>query len=241
MLENAQAALPDLLDGAWITVQLTALTLAFGTVLGLCLALMRASGRYVLEWPALLYSLYFRGTPLLVQIFLIYYGSGQFRESLEAVGLWTYFRSPWFCGLLALSLNTAAYSSEIILGGIRAIPKGQLEAATAFALPWWPRFSKIVFPSVIRTAWPAYSNEVIFQLQATSLVSLITIMDITGVARRYAARTFAFFEIYVTSAVLYLILVGVLAVIFQFVERRLRRTEHAATPSVLAKGPVPRG
>jgi len=229
------------MDGAWITIQLTVLTLFFGTTLGICLALMRASGRRLLEWPALGYSLYFRGTPLLVQIFLIYYGSGQFRESLEAVGLWTYFRSPWFCGLLALSLNTAAYSSEIFLGGLRAVPKGPLEAATAFALPWWPRLTKIVFPSVIRTAWPAYSNEVIFQLQATSLVSLITIMDITGVARRYAARTFSFFEIYVTSAVLYLVLVGILAVIFQMVERRLRQTEQGATIPVPTGGPVPRG
>ncbi len=224
MLENARAAFPDLLMGAVMTVQLTIITVALGTVFGLLLALSRNTRRRWLGAPAVLYSLYFRGTPLLVQMFLIYYGSGQFRSSLEAVGLWWFFQSPWCCGLLALSLNTAAYISEIVLGGLRAVPKGVHEAAAALGLPFWPRLTRIILPSVLRTSWPAYSNEVIFQLQATSLVSLITIMDITGVARRYAARTFAFFEIYLTSAVLYLVLVGLLVWLFRRVEARLRRT-----------------
>jgi ABC-type arginine/histidine transport system permease subunit len=171
--------------------------------------------------PVYAFTFYFRGTPLLVQIFLIYYGSGQFQEFLSDIGLWTYFRQAHFCAILTLALNTAAYTTEILRGAIQAVPHGEIEAARACGMSGSLLYRRIILPKAFRLAWPAYTNEVVFLLQATSLVSIITVMDITGVARVIAARSFAFYELFLTAAVIYLILVYGVLFLFKKIEFRI--------------------
>ena len=159
----------------------------------------------MLSLPVRAYVFYFRGTPLLVQIFLIYYGSGQFRAVFESVGLWTFFREPYFCAVLSLTLNTAAYTAYILRGAIQNVPFGEVEAARACGMSRGLLYRRIILPNAFRLALPAYTNEVIFLFQSTSLVSIITLLDLTGVARIIVARSFAVYEIYITAGILYLI------------------------------------
>jgi His/Glu/Gln/Arg/opine family amino acid ABC transporter permease subunit len=182
---------------------------------------MRLSRKAAVFWPATVYVFFFRGTPLLAQIFLIYYGSGQFRHALDAVGLWQFFREPWFCAILTLSLNTAAYSSEIFRGALLSVPRGEIEASMALGMPPLQRMRHILFPRALAAAWPAYTNEVVYQIQATSLVSIITVMDITGVARVIASRNFAFYEAFLTAAAFYLVIVYIVILLAKRVEGRL--------------------
>ncbi len=220
--------LPRFLGGAWITIQLAALSCSLGLILALPIALARLSRNTALRTVATAYVFFFRGTPLLAQIFLIYYGSGQFRHELQSVGLWSFFRDPWFCAVLTLSLNTAAYTSEILRGAIQAIPKGEIEAARALGLRPFLLLRLVILPRAIRIGWPAYTNEVVYQIQATSLVSIITVMDITGVARAVGARDFTFFESFGLAAVLYLIMVYGFVYLARRTERRLNA--HLAIP-----------
>ncbi|MFW5792476.1 MAG: ABC transporter permease, partial [Desulfohalobiaceae bacterium] len=184
-------------------------------------ALMRVSRKPWLNIPAQGFILYFRGTPLLVQIFLIYYGSGQFREFLDSVGLWYFFREAYFCSVLSLTLNTAAYTAEILRGAIQSVPWGEIEAGRACGMSTSKLYRRIILPKAFRLAWPAYTNEVVFMLQATSLVSIITVMDLTGQARSIASRTYAIYEMYITAAVLYLVLVYLLLYCFRKLERNI--------------------
>jgi His/Glu/Gln/Arg/opine family amino acid ABC transporter permease subunit len=195
--------LPRFLSGAWVTVQLTVMSVMIGLVSAVPLALARLSPRALLRWPAFGFMFYFRGTPLLVQIFLIYYGSGQFVPELQAVGLWQFFREPYFCAILTLSLNTAAYTAEILRGAIQAVPVGQVEAARAVGMSPTLILRRIVLPKAFRMAVPAYTNEVISIFQATSLVSIITIMDLTGVGRVIIGETFRIFEVWIFVGLCY--------------------------------------
>ncbi|WP_119459207.1 ABC transporter permease [Rhodospirillaceae bacterium SYSU D60014] len=213
--------IPRFLSGLVVTLELTVASCVLGFALAVPLALMRLSPHRRWRWPATAYVLFVRGTPLLAQIFLIYYGSGQFVPALKAVGLWTFFREPWFCALLTLTLNTAAYTGEILRGAIAGVPKGEIEAARACGMPRRLRFRRIVLPRALGLAWPAYTNEIVYQLQATSLVSIITLMDITGVARVIASRDFAFYEAFLTAAAFYLVLVYGVLFVARRVERRL--------------------
>ncbi|MGF1631074.1 MAG: ABC transporter permease [Kiloniellaceae bacterium] len=207
--------------GAVITLQYTAASCIIGALLAMPLSLLRLSRIAVLFWPATIYVFFFRGTPLLAQIFLIYYGSGQFRHSLEAVGLWQFFREPWFCAILTLTLNTTAYSSEIFRGALLAVPRGEIEAGMSLGMPPLQRLRFILFPRALAAAWPAYTNEVVYQIQATSLVSIITVMDITGVARTIASRDLTFYEAFITAAAFYLVIVYGVILLAKRVERRL--------------------
>ena len=168
---------PMLLEGAWVTLWITVVSLLIGLGLAIPLSVARLSKNRFVSSPAYLFVLYFRGTPLLVQIFLIYYGSGQFRHELSDLGLWGFFRDPWFCGILALVLNTTAYSAEIFRGAISAFPRNDIEAGRACGMSGLLLFRRITMPKAFRIGLPAYGNEVIFLLQATSLVSTITILD----------------------------------------------------------------
>jgi len=214
-------SLPRLLGGTLITLQITALSVLIGFCLAIPLAVLRVSPRRLLNLPVYAFTFYFRGTPLLVQIFLIYYGSGQFQGFLDSVGLWSLFQSAWFCAVLSLTLNTAAYSTEIFRGGIQGVPTGEIEAARACGMSGLRLYRRIIIPRAIRIAWPAYTNEVIFLLQASSLVSIITVMDLTGVAREIAARSFAFYEIYIFAAVIYIIVVYGVLWVFKRIEKRM--------------------
>ena len=225
-------SLPRLLSGAWITLQLTAISAAIGLVLAVPVALARLSANPLLRWPAFGYMFYFRGTPLLVQIFLVYYGSGQFVPQLRALGLWEFFREPYFCALLTLTLNTAAYTAEILRGAIRAVPAGEIEAARAVGMSGGLRFRRIVLPKAFRLALPAYTNEVIFLFQATSLVSIITIMDLTGVGRVLIAETFRTFEIWIFVGLCYLVMSYTILYGFRRLEYRLSGHLRAAGPAL---------
>jgi len=214
-------SLPALLHGMVLTLNITSVSVLCGLLLAVILALMRVSKNPFFWMPSYGFIFYFRGTPLLVQLFLIYYGSGQFRNMLSTVGLWTFFRQAYFCGVLTLTLNTAAYTAEILRGAILAVPFGEIEAGMACGMSKVLLYRRIILPKAFRLGWQAYTNEVVFLLQATSLVSLITLLDITGVARVIAARTFAFYELFLTAAALYLCLVYGLLFLFRKIEQRL--------------------
>lgn len=216
-------SIPRLLDGMWVTLALTSITVVLGLLLAVPLAIVRTSGPAWLNAPIFAYTFFFRGTPLLVQLYLIYYGSGQFRAELEAIGLWWFFRDPWNCALLAFTLSTTAYTTEIIRGAILAVPTEQREAALAYGMTGFTRLRLIILPQAFAFAIPAYINEIVFQLQATAVVSLITIEDITGNATLIANRTYHHYELYLTAAVIYLVLVYALLLALKQVEKRLTR------------------
>lgn len=233
VLEN----LPSFADGFIITLKLAVISLLVGLLLAVPLAMMRVSKHALLWVPAYGYIFYFRGTPLLVQLFLIYYGSGQFRLELDSLGLWGWFRDAYFCALLTLTLNTCAYTAEIFRGAILAVPRGEIEAAIACGMSKLLRFRRIIFPKAFRLALPAYGNEVVFLLQATSLVSTITLLDITGVARRLVAKTFAVYEVYIAAAIMYLIMTYLLVFLFKKLEARM--STHLQPSKGFPKPPLP--
>lgn len=212
---------PRLLSGTWITIQITVVSLALGFVIAVPSAAMRLSANPFIRLPIQGFMFYFRGTPLLVQLFLIYYGSGQLREPLDSLGLWMWFREAWFCGVLTLTLNTAAYTAEIFRGGIEGVPRGEVEAGRSVGMSGLLLFRRIIMPKAFRIALPAYGNEIVFLLQATSLVSTITLLDLTGVARRVIAQTFAVYEVFIAAALIYLAMVYLLIFLFRWAERRL--------------------
>ena len=196
--------LPKLLSGVPVTLTLVVSSLLLGFVFAVILAQMRLSKNLLMSNLAYGYVYVFRSTPLLVQIFLIYYGSGQFREFLESVGLWYFLREPYFCAILALTMNTAAYTAEIIRGGILSVPWGQLEAGRAVGMSGVTLFRRIVFPVAIRQALPAYGNEIILMVKSTSLASTITILEVTGIAKKIIAATFAPMEVFIIAGAIYL-------------------------------------
>ena len=214
-------SMPKFLEGLALTLELTVVALLLGAILAIPLAVMRVSKNRFLWMPVYGYAFFFRGTPLLVQLFLVYYGAGQFRGVLQDLGLWVYFREAYFCAILTLSLNTAAYTVEILRGAIQAVPFGEVEAGQACGMSRMLLYRRIILPKALRIGLPAYSNEVIFLFQATSLVSIITLLDLTAHARIIAARSLDVYEIYITASLIYLcITYGILGV-FRWTELRL--------------------
>jgi octopine/nopaline transport system permease protein/arginine/ornithine transport system permease protein len=230
------------IEGAWLTIELTVLAVAIGFLFAVPVALARLSRNPLLRWPAFGFMFYFRGTPLLVQIFLIYYGAGQFVADLKSVGLWDgFFREAYFCAVLTLVLNTTAYSAEIIRGGIMGVPFGEIEAARAYGMSGAKLYSRIILPKAARIALPAYTNEVVFIFQATSLVSVITLLDLTGIARDVIADTFRTFEVWLFVGGVYLCISYLILFGFKRLERRLmrhlqRHSDRAAVPRVSHAG-----
>lgn len=210
--------LPLYLSGAWTTLQLLLISLLIGLALALPLAVLRSLG----GWPSRVvwaYTYVFRGTPLLVQLFLIYYGLAQFDAVRNSVA-WPWLSSAWFCACLSFVLNTAAYTTEIIAGAIRALPAGEIEAAQTLGMSRAVLLRRIVLPQALRRALPAYGNEAIFMLQGTSLASVVTLMDLTGAARQMNATHYLPFEAFITAAVFYLALTLVLVALFHKAEAR---------------------
>lgn len=212
-----------LLGGLPLTLQLAALSVSIGAILALGLALAQEGHQRAVVWPIQAFVLVFRGTPLLVQIFLIYYGLGQFRPSLQAANLWWLFREPYWCAILALSLNTAAYGSEILRGGLQSVALGQIEAARACGMSPWLRLRRIVLPQAIRNALPAYGNEIILMVKGTSLASVITLMEMTGIAQSLIAQTYRAIEVFACAGLIYL-------TINFLVTRLIGWAEYALTP-----------
>lgn len=216
-----------------LTLELSASAMLFGAVIALGLALARTSKIAVLDMPARLYIFCFRGTPLLVQIFLIYYGLGQFPEVRSSV-LWPFLRDPYWCAILALSLNTAAYSAEIIRGGLLSVPVGQIEAARACGMSRTLIFRRISMPLAIRQALPGYGNEMISMVKATSLASIITMMEISGVAAKLISETYRPIEVFVAAGAIYLAITFVLTRVVIALERWLGK--HLRSPDEAKSG-----
>jgi len=228
-LELMWESVPQLLGGLLVTLELTVLSLIVGMVLALPLAALRTAGSPLLWMPAYGYITFFRGTPLLVQIFLIYYGTGQF-DWIRATPLWPVLRQAYWCAILAFSMNTAAYTAEILRGAIEAVPRGEIEAGSALGMSGWLVFRLISLPRAFRLALPAYGNEIILVIKSSSLASTITLLDITGVARTLVAHTYAPYEVFLAAGALYLVLVLATTRLLALVERWLR-VDVAAVPA----------
>lgn len=207
------------LDGIVTTASLTVLAVFFGFFLAIPIGVARAKSSGVLGWLALGYVNLFRGMPLLVQLFLVYYGLGQFNSELRALGLWWIFRDAWYCGLLALVLNTAAYQAEIIRGSLQTIPASVHETNAALNLTRWTAFRQVLLPIAFAKALPAIGNEIILLLKATSLVAIITVFDLMGQARFVFSETLDL-RVYYVAALHYLVLVLAIEWVLRRVERR---------------------
>ena len=211
---------PKLLSGLNLTIQLVTISLFLGFCLAIGLALLRLSNNTFLSFFAKTYVFYFRGTPLLVQIFLIYYGIAQF-EIIRETFVWSFFKEAYWCGILALTLNTCAYSSEIIRGGILSVPFGQIESAKSVGMSRFLLYRRIILPIAFRQALPAYGNEMILMVKATSLVSTITLMEVTGIARLIIAKTFSPVEIFIVAGLIYLTINFIVTRLVNFCEIKL--------------------
>ena len=190
-------------EGLKNTLILTSVSLFIGLIFAVPLAILRTSKNLLVSGPIRAYIYFFRGTPLLVQMFLIYYGMGQF-EAVRTSFLWVFFKEAYFCALFAFTVNTCAYSTEIIRGAIENTPHGEIEAAKAAGMSYFLRFRRIILPSAFRRALPTYCNEIIFMLHGSSLASVITIIDITGAARIINSRYYSPYEAFLTAAVFYM-------------------------------------
>lgn len=220
-------SLPDLIAGVPTTIAVVVLSLMLGICVAFATALLRLYGPEPLRPLASLYILIFRGTPLLVQLFLVYYGLGQFEAVRDSV-FWVVLKNPFWCAVLAMALNTGAYTSEILRGAILSIPGGQVEAARACGMSRVLLFRRIIAPIAIRQALPAYSNEMILMVKASSLASIITLLEITGIAKRIISETYAVFEILLIAGAIYL-------AINYAVTRLMRYAEFRLTPYLRAR------
>lgn len=215
-------SLPLMLSGIGVTLKLLAISAFLGLLLAIVLLLMRISGKWYLDWPAQVYIYVFRGTPILVQIFIVYYGFPQFEVIRDSI-FWPILREPTGCAILALSLNTGAYVSEILRGGVLGVGKGLLEAGSALGMSARQNFIYITTPIAVRLALPAYSNDVVSLLKSTALASTITIADMTGIARTIVAETYAPYEIFISMAIIYMAFTWVLQKSFGLIEGYLGR------------------
>ncbi|AXK40750.1 ABC transporter permease [Crenobacter cavernae] len=206
-------------DGLIMTFQLLGLSLLLGLALSVPLALMRVSKKKWLAWPVWIYTYVFRGTPMLVQLFIFYYGLSQF-DAVRDSWAWNYLQEAYFCAILAFTLNTAAYTTEIIAGQIRNTYYGEIEAAKAVGMGRWLMMRRIVIPSALRRALPAYSNEVIMMLHGTSIAGLVTLADLTGVARRLYADSYQPFEPFLMAGAMYLSFTFLFVWLFKRLEGR---------------------
>jgi len=218
---------PKLLVGLNITIQLVSISLFVGFCFAIGLALLRLSNNLFLNFFAKTYVFYFRGTPLLVQIFLIYYGIAQF-EFIRESFVWSFFKEAYWCGILALTLNTGAYTAEIIRGGLQSVPYGQIESARAMGMSGILLYRRIILPIAFRQALPAYGNEMILMVKGTSLVSTITLMEITGIARYIITKYWTPVEIFLIAGVIYLVINFLVTQIIKYAEIKFTPyLEHA--------------
>jgi polar amino acid transport system permease protein len=216
------ASVPQLLQGALLSLQLVAVSGMVGLVIALPLALGRLSPSPLISAGPYAYIFFFRGTPLLVQLFLVYYGLGQF-EGVRTSIFWPILREPYWCAVITMSMHTGAYIAEILRGAIQAVPAGEVEATSALGMSRAMAYRRIILPRAARIGLPAYGNEVILMLKASALASTITLLDLTGMARTIIARTYTPVEIFATAGAIYLILSFVLVQAFRLLERRWNR------------------
>jgi len=218
-LEAIQENFHLYLSGALTTFELLLISLLLGLLIAVPLGVLRSLQGTWASRVIWVYTYVFRGTPMLVQLFLIYYGLAQFEAVRESVA-WPWLSSAWFCACLTFVLNTGAYTTEIIAGSIRALPAGEIEAAKAMGMSRLVMFRRIVLPSALRRALPAYSNEAIFMLHGTSLASIVTILDLTGAARQVNSTYYIPFEAFITAAIFYFLMTLALVGLFHKAEAR---------------------
>ena len=211
---------PQFFSGMLVTIKLMVTALSSGLLLVLILTILAESGLMLLKLSVNALVFVIRGTPLLVQIFIIYYGSGQFYWLRETI-LWSVLKRPFCCAVIALAFNTSAYTYVLLQGAIRSVPRGEIEAAHALGLSMWQIYRRIIIPRAIRIVSPAYSNEVIMVLKGTSLVGTITIMDIMGITRHLIAMTYDVIPLFLLAGIIYFILNALIMGVFYFLEKRL--------------------
>jgi len=209
--------LPLLFKGLGLTLQLLIISLIFGFILSIPLSIMAASENPLFRVPTKIFIYVFRGTPLLIQIFIIYYGFSQFDWLRESV-LWAIFKEAYWCAIIAFSLNTAAYTAEIFRGAILQTPKGEIEAAVAYGMSRWDQYRHILLPSALRRSIPMYGNEVIFMLHATVLAGVITLVDLFGAAKILNSRYYAPFESFISAGLFYLVITFSIVFAFKLIE-----------------------
>ena len=219
--------LPRLVGGFRLTLLILLLSLLAGAALAILVTAVRLARLPVLGRAAAAYCYVFRGTPLLAQLYLIYYGAGQARPLLELIGLWPLFRDPLSCVLVSFSLNTAAYQAEVLLGAIRSVPAAQMEAARALGLPRLATYGRVILPQALIVALRPLGNEVAKMIKASALGSVVTLLDLMGTASLIYSRTFDF-RIFLVVAVIYLVLVEGLRWLAGTIEARLVR--HIQVP-----------
>ena len=206
-------------DGLWVTIHLIALSLVIGFSLSLPLALIRHLKVPVANQIIWSFTFFFRATPLLLQIYLIYFGTGQFSFFRDSF-LWLFFKEAYLCALLAFTLNTTAYTTEILKGAFDNMRKKEIEAALAFGMSKFSTYSRIIIPNSLRRSLPPYSNEVIFLLHSSSIASVITVTELTGVAGYIYSKYYDPFTPYVTVAAVYIALVSIISLIFKLLEKK---------------------
>ena len=222
---------PELATGLAMTIQLTAVSVAVGLCLAMPLGVLRTVNNRWVAGPIYVYTYIFRGTPLLIQLFLIYYGLAQFKW-IRSTLLWDFLREGYWCCIIAFSLNTAAYVTEILRGAIQNVAVGEIEAAQAVGMSRFQTLRRIILPQAFRIMLPAYSNEVIMIMQATSLASLVTVLELTGSARVVIAQNFAPYEVFITIGLMYLGFTYGLLWLFRRWEGHLMRHRVASTKVV---------
>ncbi len=213
---------PTYLSGLWTTISLVLASVIIGAVLSVPVALGRMSKNRIISSIAYFYVYFFRGTPLIAQVFLIYYGLGSFSKELQAVGLWGFFRDAWYCALLSFALNTAAYQAEILRGAIRSVSVGQWEGAASLGIPKFVTFRKIILPQALIVALRPYGNELILMIKGSAIVALISVYDLMGYTKLAYSRTFDF-QTYLWTAIIYLLLVEALRHLWDWMESRITR------------------
>ena len=211
---------PKLLSATVTTLKLLSLSLIFGLFIGLIFAIMRLSKNKFVRNFSYGFSYVFRGTPLLVQIFIIYFGLGQI-EYLRSTILWTILKEPYWCAIIAFSLNTGAYTSEILRSAFQTIKPGLIEAGKSLGISSKIIFYKIQIPIAIKQSLPAYGNEIILMLKGTSLASTVTLMDLTGVAKYIISTTFKPVEVFIVAGSIYLFLTFLIHNFIKFAEKRM--------------------
>jgi polar amino acid transport system permease protein len=210
------------LDGLATTLMLTFGSITLGALLSLPVTFARMARNPILNTVAYAYVYVFRSTPMLLQIFLIYYGLGSFRPQIEAIGLWWFFREAWYCALFAMTLNTAAYQAEILRGAIQSVPRGQTEGAKSLGLPTSITVWKIILPQALIVALRPYGNEIIFMIKGSAVVAVVTVLDLMGQTRYAFSRTFDY-QTYLWAAIFYLAIVEALRHAWGAIEARLTR------------------
>ena len=209
-------------EGLWITLKLVGISSSLGFVLAFALALLRLRGPAPIRYAVAGYTTFFRGTPLLCQLFLIYYGLGTFRIFWQDVGLWWFFREPFYCALLTFVINTAAYQAEILRGAIQSIPRGQFEGALALGLHRWSSLRHVILPQAMILALRPLGNELIVMIKSSALASLVTLYDLMGATRLAFSRSFDL-SIYLYAALIYLVMVEIIRRVWDRLELRLTR------------------